>query len=127
VIWTTPNKHIEEISNGEDMYYKYSREHFAACYNFHTTITHIAVCHSHKYRFTFDDRTGDVIDYLPDFKHLVDLSIYNDLDENLTIFDIQALRPNLKNLSFASSFPIHDDYVDATIDEISAHQHSHNY
>jgi hypothetical protein len=97
-------KRIEEITNLT--YHKpYQELHFSACYNFRQTITRLVVFPND---YIINGSFGNFLKYLPHFTQLTHLSIYNDREKDLTIFNILLTCPNLKSLKYTSYFPVPD-------------------
>lgn len=95
---------IEEITNLT--YHKpYQELHFSACYNFRQTITRLVVFPND---YLINGVQHNFLHYLPQFSQLTHLSIYNDREKDLTIFDILQTCPNLISLKYTSYFPVPD-------------------
>lgn len=93
---------IEEISSLT--YHKpYQELHFSVCYNFSKSIKRL-VTFANEYRIHGDK--FDFLYYLPHFDQLTELSIYNDRQKDLTIFDILACCKNLTTFKYSSYFQV---------------------
>lgn len=93
-------------------------DNFEACYNFHSTLTQLSVCHSVNNSTIMESDSEyskadlNILQLLSDFKQLKNLKLYNTLDNDLTTFDIQDLCPKLTTLDFSTRLEIPDSCVE---------------
>lgn len=93
--------HLQEIS----IHDAYHELHFAVCYEFKHTLTHLVVYYATYY---VDHLFGDPIYFLPHFKSLTHLTCRNFERQDLSIFHLLEICPHLTSLEFDSNFHVLD-------------------